>query len=241
MRRTIKNLAKLLSLPLNTLAGLIFLAPIWLWSQTRPEVKLLRPDALELHYVKADTVTFLGRQAVQLMDAAEANVGDGARLAVIPGTSFQDGTIDVYVTGDTLPHADPTARGFVGIAFRVSTNRASYECFYLRPKNGRAEDQLRRNHSLQYVSIPDFGWEKLRTESPGVYESYADLAPGQWTPMKIRVEGKRAQLYVNGAEQPSLLVNDLKLPAASGAIALWIGPGTIAHFSDLKVTSATQQ
>lgn len=97
-------------------------------------------------------------------------------------------------------------------------------------------DQLQRNHSAQYVSAPGFPWQKLRTESPGKYESYVDLVPGQWTHIKITVAGTTARLYVNGSDQPTLIVNDLKQPPAKGAIALWTGPGTIAHFSDLKVT-----
>ena len=53
--------------------------------------------------------------------------------------------------------------------------------FLLRPTNGRAEDQPRRNHSTQYVSEPDFPWQRLRQENPGVYETYTDLQPGVWT------------------------------------------------------------
>src|ERR1700721_467567 len=82
----------------------------------------------------------------------------------------------------------------------VSGNCSEY--FYLRPPNGRSGDQLRRNHSVQYVSTPDYPWERLRKETPGVYESYADLDPGAWTRMKVVVSGKRAKLYVNGADQP---------------------------------------
>ena len=63
-----------------------------------------------------------------------------------------------------------------------------------------------------------------------------DLVPGQWTQVKIQAAGSRARLYVNRAEQPVLVVNDLKQPSASGAIALWVGVGTIAHFAELKVT-----
>lgn len=216
---------------------LLFVFSMRLFPQGRSDAKWMAPGALELRDVEAQQVSYLGREAIRVTDAAP-DAGDGERLAVIQGSSFQDGTIEAYVTGDTLPNAIPTARGFVGIAFRVSTDRSHYECFYLRPKNGRAKDQLQRNHSLQYVSMPDFGWERLRTENPGVYESYADLIPARWTSIKIHVERSRGQLYVNGAQQPSLIVNDLKLPVAAGAIALWIGPGTIAHFSALKVTPA---
>lgn len=192
-------------------------------------------DKLELRNVKAEPVTYLGRSAVRVSDAGPEGLDDAARLAVVPGTSFQDGTIEVNLSGDTRPNAPPNLRGFVGIAFRITPDRSHFECFYLRPKNGRAEDQLQRNHSVQYISMPGFGWQKLRSESPGKYESYVDLVPGQWTQVKIQVAGSRARLYVNGAEQPALIVNDLKQPSVDGAIALWVGLGTIAHFSDLRV------
>lgn len=43
-------------------------------------------------------------------------------------------------------------------------------------------------------------------------------------------------LYVNGAQQPCLVVNDLKQGEGSGAIALWIGSGTEAYFSGVTIT-----
>src|SRR5262249_46883713 len=123
----------------------------------------------------------------------------------------------------------------IGIAFRVQPERRRYECFYLRPTNGRADDQLRRNHSVQYVSEPDFPWQKLRDQTPGVYEAYTDLETGAWTHVKIVVAGNKARLYVNNAAQPCLIVNDLKHGMTHGAIALWIGPGTDGYFSNLTV------
>ncbi len=59
--------------------------------------------------------------------------------------------------------------------------------------------------------------------------------PGAWTPIRIVVSGIQAQLYVNEAEQPCLLVNDLKLGETQGQIALWIGAGTEAYFSTVVV------
>jgi hypothetical protein len=193
-------------------------------------------DKLELHNVKAEPVTYLGRRAMRVTDAGPEGLDDGLRFAVVPGSSLQDGTIEVNLSGDTAPNAPASARGFVGIAFRISADRSHFECFYLRPKNGRSEDQLQRNHSVQYISVPGFGWQKLRTETPGLYESYVDLLPGQWTQVKIQVAASRARLYVNGAQQPSLIVNELKQSSISGDIALWVGLGTIAHFEGLKVT-----
>jgi hypothetical protein len=62
-----------------------------------------------------------------------------------------------------------------------------------------------------------------------------DLQPGVWTKYKIEVEGRKARLYVNGAEQPWLIVNDLKLEPLKGGVALWVGPGTEGYFSNLKI------
>jgi len=203
--------------------------------QSSQEIGLPTLDKFELHNVKAESVTYRGHAAIRITDVGAADVDDASGL-VIPGSSFQDGTIEVDLSGDTAPNAPEGARGFVGISFRVSSDRSHFERFYLRPKNGRSNDQLQRNHSAQYVSAPGFPWQKLRTESPGKYESYVDLVPGQWTHVKITVAGTTARLYVNGSDQPTLMVNDLKQPPAKGAIALWTGPGTIAHFSGLKVT-----
>ena len=192
-------------------------------------------DRLELHSVKAEAVTHRGRTAVRITDADTSGRDDVSSIAIVRGTSFQDDTIQVALTGDTVPGAPPNLRGFVGIAFRVVGAGSQYECFYLRPKNGRSEDQLQRNHSTQYISVPGFPWQKLRSEHPGQYESYVDLAPGEWTQVKIQVSGTKARLFVNGAVEPTLVVNDLKQKPVEGQIALWVGPGTVAHFTELRV------
>ena len=196
---------------------------------------LLSTDALELHHVKMDSVSYRGQRAVRIADGAEGGGDDISRIAIVKGASLQDGSIEVSLSGDTAPDAPPQLRGFVGIAFRVSDGGSHYECFYLRPKNGRSDDQLQRNHSTQYISIPGFPWEKLRTDTPGKYESYVDLVPGAWTKVKIQFAGTNARLYVNGSDQPALIVHDLKQPAQAGAVALWVGPGTIAYFTGLSL------
>lgn len=197
---------------------------------------LKSPEGLELHNVTGETVQYRGRTAVRFIEAGEPSKPS---LAILPGSDFTDGVIEVEVAGKPRGDANETARGFVGIAFRVADDAAKYECFYIRPTNGRAEDQLRRNHSTQYTSHPDYPWYRLRKENPGVYESYTDLVTGEWTKLRIEVSGTKARLYVNGAPQPALLVNDLKLGASRGKVALWIGEGTEGYFS--KVTVQVQR
>jgi hypothetical protein len=90
---------------------------------------------------------------------------------------------------------------------------------------------------VQYDSLPDFPWFRLRKESPGVYESYTDLEAGAWTHMKIVVSGTKAALYVNGSEQPCLIVNDLKLGETHGQVGFWGEWSTDAYFSNLTIRS----
>jgi len=189
---------------------------------------------LELLNVNAKLVTYRGRSALQLLERDITS--DEQSIAILQGSTFKDGVIETEIAGAPRADASEGMRGFIGIAFRVQPRASQFECFYLRPTNGRAEDQLRRNHAAQYISHPDYPWYKLREENPGVYESYTDLVPGEWTRIKIVVTGIRAQLYVNGAEQPCLLVNDLKLGKTKGLIGLWIGAGTEAYFSEPSVT-----
>jgi hypothetical protein len=157
-------------------------------------------------------------------------------MALIEGLQFGDGVIELEMSGDLRPGAAEGARGFVGIAFRIQEDLRTYDAFYLRPTNGRADDQVRRNHSAQYASHPDWPFSRLREKFPEKYESYVDLVPGTWTKVRIEVSGERARLYVHGQKQPTLIVTDLKSGAtAKGGIALWIGGGTLAHFRNLTV------
>lgn len=183
--------------------------------------------------VSLSSESFKGQAALHVKDVTK----DGS-AAIIPLNigNFSDGTITADIVGQPREGSADSARGFVGIAFRVADER-HYEAIYIRPTNGRANDQLRRNHSVQYISPPDFEWERLRLSDPGKYESYADVAPGEWIRLRIVVEGQTARLFVNGAAQPALIVNDLKRGnGARGGVALWIGPETDAYFANVAVT-----
>jgi hypothetical protein len=195
----------------------------------------LSPGDLDARGVSAGQIQYRGRIAVRLVESAPSTTGTDM-LAILKGKRFHDGTIELWMTGEPGPGAAEGARGFVGVAFRVGDDLSHYEAIYIRPTNGRAEDQLRRNHSTQYISQPEYPWERLRKETPGAYESYADMAPGDWIHCRIIVAGTQARLFLGDAEQPSLVVKDLKHGDESGGIALWIGPGTVAYFSDVKVT-----
>lgn len=189
---------------------------------------------LEPINVQVEQVDYLKKPAIRIIEKEGVR---GEAMAIIKGTDFKNGTVEIELSGDRRPQSDTTNRGFVGIAFRVQRkDTLQFECFYLRPTNGRSTDQLRRNHATQYVSEPQYPWYKLRKENPGVYESYVDLVAGEWTKVKIVIRDRQAKLYVHDSPQPCLIVNDIKHTPASGPLALWIGLGTVGHFRNLKVT-----
>jgi hypothetical protein len=207
-----------------TLSLLLFAAPVAAQSV----------DQLDGKNVSIAQTNFKGRSAVQVIAAPDAL--NAASYAVVKGASILNGTIEVDLAGQPAAGAGGGARGFIGIAFRLQGNGA-YEYIYLRPTNGRADDQVRRNHSTQYSSHPDFDFARSRQDAPEKYESYVDLEPGVWTRYRIEIDGRKARLFVHGAEQPCLIVNDLKLEPRAGGVALWVGPGTEGYFSNLKITA----
>jgi hypothetical protein len=181
---------------------------------------------------KVETVEYQGRKAVCLTTSKEDS------FAFLKGIQFQDGTIEADIAIKILTPPGVRMPGFVGIAFRASTDTSHYDMFYIRPRNSHAEDQAMRNHSVQYVAAPGFDWYKLRREWPFIYESYTDLHPEGWNKVKIDVHGRMAKLYLNGSEGPSLVVNGLKGEDLRGGVALWGYSGEEAYFSNVKVIPA---
>jgi hypothetical protein len=231
-----------------------------LFAQER-QLPLATPAGLTLHQVEAAAVTFQGRAALKLTASpaaasaqpapaqpsapkkkSGAGAGEAARrdhLALVDGLEFTDGTIEVDLAGEPSAGAAGGARGFVGVAFRVQPDRKTYDCFYLRPTNGRSDDQERRNHTAQYISHPEHTWFALREKTPSRYESYVDIQPATWIHVKIVVAGDKARLFVNHLEQPTLIVNDVKTGATGkGSVALWFEGTTIAHYANLKIQPA---
>ena len=207
-------------------------------SSARPVSHVIEPSAARFRKTinaRPQVVHYNGRPAIKLVPLSSTRGKDEDMLAILDDERFGDGTVEVSVAGAPRPGMPPDSRGFIGIAFRAGEQGEWSEVMYLRPTNGRAADQLRRNHAVQYVSHREFTWNRLRQESPGVYESNVDLEPGAWTAIRVVVSGTTARLFVNGATQPTLVVNDLKHGASAGRIALWAHVETDAYFGALRV------
>lgn len=177
-----------------------------------------------------------GKDVVKVIKDSTITKFDEPTFARLKRIDFRNGTIEVKVLSRLLKNAPEFARGFIGVAFRINDSNTRYESIYLRPINARTDDQVRRNHSIQYYAYPDYKFDRLRAESPERYESYADMPMNQWITMRLEIKGSQAKLFLNNNKQPSLVVSDLKLGADnSGDIGLWVDAGTEGFFSDLKV------
>tara|TARA_B100001971_G_C18145767_1_gene512975 strand:+ start:309 stop:923 length:615 start_codon:yes stop_codon:yes gene_type:complete len=194
-------------------------------------------DNLNLNDVVPSIAEHEGSEALRLVLTPDAETPDNPTFARIKNLEFHNGVIEIEVAGRPLPDAIPEARGFIGVAFRIKDDLSAFECMYLRPTNGRAEQQLRRNRATQYFSYPDWKFDRLRTEVPGHYEAYVDLVTGAWTKMRIEAEGDKAKLFVHDNEHPTIIVNDLKHgPDLAGEIGLYIDNGTEGFFKNLMIT-----
>ncbi|MBC8053504.1 MAG: hypothetical protein H7Y13_10615 [Sphingobacteriaceae bacterium] len=156
--------------------------------------------------------------------------GDGAM--VLKGVQFSSGTIEVDIKG-----ADIMGQSFVGIVFHLQQD-SSYDAVYLRPFNFFNADTLRRNRSVQYISMPNYPWEKLREQWPGKYEHKVTSVQNanDWFHLKLIVNGNTIKAFVNSDPKPCLEVQKLT-STKSGEVALWVGNNSSGAFANLKVTS----
>ena len=152
-------------------------------------------------------------------------------LLILKGIEFSNGTIEFDVKGRNV-----IQQSFVGIAFHVRDEK-TYDAVYFRPFNFANPDTLRRPRSVQYISMPDYPWEKLREKFPGKYENKVNPVPDPdgWFHVKIIVDGKKISAFVNNAPSPSLLVEKLN-NITTGNVALWVGNNSGGSFANLSIS-----
>ncbi len=158
----------------------------------------------------------------------DARANDGA--VWLADSDFHDGTIEVELRGQDVPQ-----QSFVGIAFRGASDE-TYDAIYFRPFNFKAPDP-RRARAVQYVSMPEFSWPKLRETHPGKYEAAIAPVPDPsgWFRVRIVLENGRVSVFVNDASSPCLVVDELS-SRRGGQIGLWVGNNSPGDFARLKLT-----
>jgi hypothetical protein len=199
----------------------------------------------EAKNVTASIVKLNGENVIKVERDLKALPFDTARLGStvdeptyfkLIDVDFEDGIIEVKMYSQIQnPSPFRLAQGFIGIAFRIDHKDDAYESIYLRLKVGRSENQLSRNHTVQYYAYPEFKFDKLRKEAPGMYETTAPVNINEWITMRMEVSGEKVYLYINDAKYSTFVVEKMKGKTKHGSVALWVDIGTIGYFKDLKV------
>jgi hypothetical protein len=167
---------------------------------------------------------------IALLDTATFPAVSCQGLFWLTGAGFSEGTIEVDLRGKNI-----LLKSFLGIAFHV-VDSSNYDVVYFRPFNFRNEDTARHNWGVQYMSLPDFPFDKLRKEHPLEYEHAVNPVPfpDDWFHARIVVNRDSVIVYVNHSTDYCLKV-PLLSNRNNGRIGIWSDqlPG---DFANLTVT-----
>jgi len=183
----------------------------------------------------AQTLRVVNRTGTRIEDRNGVRLAAASRngVAWVEGSDFQSGTIEVDVRG-----RESMGQSFVGVAFHRKDDN-TYEAVYVRPFNFRASDPARRQHAVQYITMPDFDYDRLRRDFPEEFENPVDasVGPTDWVKLRVVVGGGRVQIYVGAVNEATLEVRKLG-QLYGGQVGLWVGNDSGGDFANLVVTPA---
>jgi len=161
-------------------------------------------------------------------DTVEMNAKDDDGLGILEDIEFDKGIIEVELLGENNP-----GKSFIGIAFNIQ-NDNTFEAIYFRPFNFVAEEQIRKDHMVQYIFHPEFTWRKLRVERTGEFEDEISDPPNpdDWFKAIIKITDNKVEVYINEISEPVLSVDRLIL-TKSNKIGIWTGFGSSGRFRNL--------
>ena len=162
--------------------------------------------------------------------AVEMNAAQGDGLAILTEFEFEKGTIEVELKGENSP-----GRSFIGIAFNIEDGE-TFEAVYFRPFNFVADEQIRKDHMVQYICHPDYTWSKLREERTGEFENEisAPPNPNDWFNVIIEISDNEVVVLVDMIALPVLEIDRLT-ETKSQKIGLWTGNGSSGRFRNLVI------
>jgi hypothetical protein len=215
------------------IAAVLFLVSCAGRSAIRPDVTTIG-DAGKWSVVNVEPRVAVedGKHVLRLAPVGGNRKGSNVGMALVAGVTCAEGAIDVDLRG-----GGEASASFVGIAFGVADARR-YEAVYFRPFRFRSADPIERSHAVQYVAWPEHTWEALRAQTPGVYEAAITPVPDPagWFHARIEVGRTTVKVFVDGAAQPTLVVN--RLAGANGGVGLWVDSQE-GSFANLTIRPAT--
>ncbi len=205
-------------------------------------------QTFELHNVTGEIIKFQGDKVLKIErdlkalpfdeKKLETTVDDRHYARLVDIDDFENGTIEVKMYSQIQnPSPYAPAAGFIGLYYRIAADDSAWESIYLRPKVGRINNQMARNHAVQYFSYPDFKFQTLRDKFPaGSYEGSAPVMLNEWITMRLEINGETAEMFINNMKYSSFIVNKMLGKNKKGYVGLYVDIATTGYFKDLKVT-----
>src|SRR5262249_19824720 len=129
--------------------------------------------------------------------------------------------------------------GHIGVAFWIRDSQ-HYSAVYFRPQNP-PEDPVTGRRGVQYVALPEYGWERLRRERGGAYENSASLPPpdsGAGYHVRLGVRRSKVRAFIDHSPKPCLVIDDVLTANTTGSVGFFVGDESLAIMSNLKVKPA---
>ena len=127
-----------------------------------------------------------------------------AGRAIFREIAFQDGTIEFDLH-------NAVGRSFAFLQFRITAD-GNYEEVYFRPHKSNLPD------ALQYTPAYRGRNQWQLYHGPGG-TAPASLPAGEWTHIRLEVQGRKAALFVGDSSEPQLVIPRLGHEAGAGAVA----------------------
>jgi len=195
----------------------------------------LAPDVGQVNDAKVwrviDADASVEGPVVRLKPHGDPAVGSHIGLALVQNVKFSEGTLEIDLRGGGTQQAS-----FLGLAFGVVDAR-TFEAVYFRPFRFADDDPEARRHAVQYVAWPEYTWEKLRKDKPGVYEAAIHPVPDPagWFHVRIDATKQKVSVSVDGSAQPCLVID--RLGYREGNVGLWVD-SMPAAFRNLRIQPA---
>jgi len=206
---------------------LFFGLPLIMSLNVQAQKNELAPDLSEVTNPK---IWFVSNRKVTFDKAVYLDKKPGDGILWLSKSVFANCKIELDIKGRNEQGAS-----FVGVAFH-GLNDSTFDAIYFRPFNFKSPE--RRNHSVQYIAEPEYGWSRLREEFPGKFENEVNPLPDPdaWFHATISIEYPVVKVFVNGSESPSLTINQLS-SRKQGWIGFWVGNTSDGYFKNLKIST----
>jgi sugar lactone lactonase YvrE len=172
-------------------------------------------DSDRWELVDAEIVEHLGRKAL-------------LGTAILKDVQFENGVIEVDIAGNGF------IRSYPGVVFRRQSE-VDFERFYIRPHrgNGLFDDALQYVPTINGVA----GWQLYSGDG---FTAAGVIPNEEWVHIKIEVKGTQGRVYLGDAEEPALVIHELKHGVSSGTIGVMGMKNQQAYFSNFRYESTDE-